>query len=181
MSLLLAPPDATIGRSRDAALTTRIATYDDLEVVNRMHQECSLASRASRYHCGTPRLSAAAWRHLTSPERGRTWVTEGDLGDVAAVTHLMHARDDEGRLRPGLLELAMLVRDDHQSRGLGTFLALRAADWARDMGATALVASILSDNRRMDAILQRLGASGASSWQRSGPVTEVTVALGGQR
>jgi L-amino acid N-acyltransferase YncA len=178
MALPLEPAHAMPDRSGDAVLTTRIATCDDLEAVNRMHEACSPASRADRYHAGTPRLSAAAWRYLTSAQHGTTWVTTGDSGDVAAITSLMHARSDAGQPLPGQLELAMLVRDDHQSRGLGTSLALRAADCARERGARTLVASILSDNRRMAAILRRLGGLGASTWQRSGAVTKVTVVLG---
>lgn len=181
MALLLTPAQATLDRPGDGVLATRIATDDDLEAVNRMHEACSPASRADRYHAGTPRLSAASWRYLTSPAHGATWVTTGGCGDVAAITSLMRARDDAGRLLHGQLELAMLVRDDHQSRGLGTALALRAVDCARDQGARALVASILPGNRRMAAILRRLCSPGASTWQTSGAVTEVTVALGESR
>jgi RimJ/RimL family protein N-acetyltransferase len=181
MALLLAPARATLDRPGDAVLTTRIATCDDLEAVNRMHEACSPASRADRYHAGTPRLSAAAWRHLTSPQRGTTWVTTGDSGDVLAITSLMRARDDAGQLLPGHLELAMLVRDDHQSRGLGTSLAVRSVDCARELGARTLVASILPGNHRMAAILRRLGGLGASTWQKSGAVIEVTIVLGTSR
>jgi RimJ/RimL family protein N-acetyltransferase len=181
MVLLLTPARATLDGPDDAVLTTRIATRDDLEAVNRMHEACSLASRAHRYHCGTPRLSAAAWRHLTSPQHGTTWVTSSDSGDVVAITNLMHARDDAAQLVPGQLELGMLIRDDYQSRGVGTSLARHSVDWARQRGARTLVASILSDNHRMVAVLRRLGSLGASTWQRSGAVTEVTLVLDASR
>jgi RimJ/RimL family protein N-acetyltransferase len=181
MALLLASAHSKLDRPDDAALITRIATYDNLEAVNRMHEACSPASRASRYHAGMPRLSAAAWRHLTSPQHGTTWVTTGDSGDVVAITSLMHTRDDAGQLLPGQLELAILVRDDHQSRGLGTSLARQAVDCARERGARTLVASILSDNRRMAAILRRLDGLGTGTWLRSGGVTEATVVLGTSR
>ena len=87
--------------------------------------------------------------------------------DMALVAeHRGHGPDERrilgiGRLSrtPGLdeAEIALLVSDQHQRRGLGTELLRRLLDIARDERLRRVRASMLAENHEMQRILQRLG------------------------
>ncbi|EXU64365.1 GCN5 family acetyltransferase [Streptomyces sp. PRh5] len=151
---------------RDETLTrTRQASPDDLWPVNELHERCSARSRLLRYQRAKDRLTEREWRLLSDPARGWTFLTHPkDASDhIIGITHLMRLPDE-----PGAVELAMLVEDAWQSKGLGTALTLRAVALAQATGQHTLMASVLAVNHRALALVRRVCPS-------------CTVAEGGER
>jgi GNAT superfamily N-acetyltransferase len=151
---------------RDGATTrTRLAATGDLPSVNALHARCSPQSLVLRYLTGRRHLSAAEWRTLVAPPAGLTWVTHpADEPDrVIAVTHVLHiGTPGLGRAReagPGPAELALLVDDIWQNRGLGAALTRQAVTVARQRGHSELHALVLADNRPALALARSLGAT----------------------
>ncbi|MET8450978.1 GNAT family N-acetyltransferase [Streptomyces sp. NPDC005209] len=170
-------PDA--GRRDDAhpitltdgtATRTREAAPVDLVPVQELHRRCSLGSRALRYHVGKSGISPAEWRRLSSPERGTTLVTAPAERTeyIIAMTNVM--RTDQ----QGVGELAILVEDAWQARGLGTALAEHAATVARREGHHALAATVAASNKTM---LHVLGKLDATPVETTGPVLDLRILL----
>ncbi|MFI6036010.1 GNAT family N-acetyltransferase [Streptomyces sp. NPDC051315] len=170
-------PDAGCrGATHSIALTdgtatrTRNATPGDLAPVQELHRRCSLGSRALRYHAGKSGISPAEWRQLSNPERGTTLVTTpADRADhIIAMTNVM--RTDQ----QGVGELAILVEDAWQCRGLGTALAEHATTVARREGHHTLTAAVAASNKPMLHVLERLDATPAEA---TGPVLDLRIPL----
>jgi protein lysine acetyltransferase len=95
------------------------------------------------------------------------WVmTDGVDGPVVADARFVRDETD-----PTVAEVAFLVGDDYQGRGIGTFLLDALAVAARGDGVKRFTARVLSENYSMRKILDRYGAH----WQRDeqGVVTTV--------
>jgi CRP-like cAMP-binding protein len=95
------------------------------------------------------------------------WVmTEGPEGPVVADARFVRDEDDQGAA-----EVAFIVGDDYQGRGIGTFLMGALVVTADYVGVERFTARVLSDNHPMRAIMDRFGAS----WHRDdlGVVTTV--------
>ena len=95
------------------------------------------------------------------------WVmTEGKEGPVVADARFVRDETD-----PTLAEVAFIVGDDYQGRGVGSFLMAALAVAARGDGVRRFSARVLSDNLAMRKILDRFGAE----WHREdlGVVTTV--------
>jgi RimJ/RimL family protein N-acetyltransferase len=71
-------------------------------------------------------------------------------------------------------EAAVTVVDAWQGRGVGSALLTRLARRAREEGIREFTATLLSDNRAMHALFERLGALRVV---RGGPVQEIDVCL----
>ncbi|HSG27050.1 MAG TPA: GNAT family N-acetyltransferase, partial [Candidatus Krumholzibacterium sp.] len=54
-------------------------------------------------------------------------------------------------------EVAFLVRDDWQRKGIGSFLMERMIDVARDKGVTVLTAEVLLENKKMMYVFHKCG------------------------
>lgn len=86
------------------------------------------------------------------------WVmTDGADGPVVADARFVRLVD-----QPTVAEVAFIVGDDYQGRGIGTFLMDALVAAARGGGVERFTARVLSDNRPMRAILERYGAK----WKR---------------
>jgi protein lysine acetyltransferase len=95
------------------------------------------------------------------------WVmTDGEDGPVVA-----DARFVRDEVDPGVAEVAFIVGDDYQGRGVGTFLMEALSIAARSERVQRFTARVLSDNHPMRVILDRYGAH----WHRDdlGVVTTV--------
>ncbi|MGP4001781.1 GNAT family N-acetyltransferase [Streptomyces sp. 8N706] len=149
---------------------TREATPADLGPIQALHRRCSLGSRALRYHAGKSQLSSAGWRQLSDPGRGTTLVTTTAqrTDRIIAMTNVM--RTDQ----QGVGELAVLVEDAWQSKGLGTALAAHAAEVARRAGHHTLTAAVAAGNAPMLHVLESLDAPPARA---TGPVLDIQIPL----
>ena len=82
------------------------------------------------------------------------WVmTDGPEGPVVADARFVRDEDD-----PAVAEVAFIVGDDYQGRGIGTVLMEALVVAAHDSGVRRFTARVLTDNYSMRAILNRLGA-----------------------
>ncbi len=101
-------------------------------------------------------------------------LTDGPDGPVVADARFVRAVDN-----PVQAEVAFIVGDAYQGRGIGTFLMGALAVAARDDGVQRFTARVLSDNAPMRAILDHFGAV----WHRDdlGVVnTEIEVPRSGE-
>ncbi|MGW7367697.1 N-acetyltransferase family protein [Streptomyces sp. NPDC054841] len=149
---------------------TREVTPADLGPIQELHRRCSSSSRALRYHTGKPELSRAGWRVLSDPERGTTLVTTTaqHTDRIIAMTNVM--RTDQ----QGVGELAVLIEDAWQFKGLGTGLAAHAADVARRDGHHTLTAAVVASNTPMLHVLESLDAPPT---RVGGPVLDINIPL----
>ncbi len=84
-------------------------------------------------------------------------LTEGPDGPVVADVRFVRNEND-----PAEAEIAFIVADAYQGRGIGTFLMAAISVAAGDDGVRRFTARVLSENFPMRAILDRFGAV----WQR---------------
>lgn len=132
---------------------------DDKDLLALAHGRLSSETARRRFLAAKPRLSAGELRYLT----------EVDDMDHIALVAVLASRPQEivavarcVRLphAPQSAELAIVVADEYQGRGLGTRLGLLLADEAIARGVRRFTASLLADNvvahRLMRTISMRL-------------------------
>ncbi|MCV7282677.1 GNAT family N-acetyltransferase [Mycolicibacterium flavescens] len=86
------------------------------------------------------------------------WVmTDGEEGPVVADARFVREEKD-----PSIAEVAFIVADAYQNRGIGTFLMRALAVAAKYHGVQRFTARVLTDNYPMRAIMDRFGAH----WER---------------
>ena len=153
----------TLLLSDGAEILLRPATLDDLDGVRDLHERSSIESRERRYLSGAGPTDARL-RRLLEPAGGCTLLAVTADGQVVAMATVLA----EGELG----ELAVLVEDSWQRRGLGTVLLRRLAAWAEREGFAALVAHAAADNVSILRTLRRLGAGPA---ERDGSIVSVTL------
>lgn len=148
------------GPSRD---TRRLWLRDGTEIVVRplgsrdaaalraMHARCSAESRRLRYLRAEPDVPQRLLDGFAEAAPGSTFVAEGPDGSLLALAHLSHVLD------PGVAEVAVLVEDDWQGRGLGRALTELLLAMAGERGLVELRATVLGENTRMRRLLTSLG------------------------
>jgi GNAT superfamily N-acetyltransferase len=129
-------------------LTVRRADPADRVAAMAMHDRCSTGTLRRRYH-GPTADSDRYLGHLLEPRFGQTLAAETQDGDLVALAHLMW--DDDSA------EIAVLVEDAWQHRGLGSELVRRLAELARDAGIGEVYGVTTASNSGMVAALRRLG------------------------
>jgi GNAT superfamily N-acetyltransferase len=109
--------------------------------------------------------------HLTQVDQDEHVLIVAELGqDLVAM-----ARYD--RQPPGdAAEVAFVVDDDHQSRGLGTLLLEHLAAIGRDQGIRRFVATTLPQNSRMLAVFRDAGYEVTSHFEQG--TIEVSFSIG---
>jgi GNAT superfamily N-acetyltransferase len=156
-----------------AELLVRPATGDDADGVRRLHARSSAAGRRRRYPGGGQTPRDARLRRLLEPAGGLTLLAvhhEPRTGEeqIVAMANLLTEGD--------LGEVALLVQDAWQRRGIGTALLRRLVAFARHGGVAAVVAHTGADNVAMLRTLRRLGAGRID---RDGALVSVTLPLAG--
>ena len=151
-----------------AELVLRQATADDLAGLRDLHENCSPQTLHRRYLTGGVPAESRL-RRLLEPAGGVTLLAVAPGGAVLAAAHLIVEGD--------LGEVAVLVDDDWQRRGLGTALLRRLRAHAEQAGIAAVVAHIGADNEAMLRTLRRLGAEPAD---RDGGLVSVTLPAAGR-
>jgi len=133
-------------------VTIRPLTSIYREAVRDLHDRCSPEARRFRYFTSMPTLPPRMFDRLCDRSRGHSLVAGHD-GQVVALAGLMFTAD------PGIAEMAFLVEDRWQGRGLGSMLARTLVREARDLGYAEVKATLLADNVRMRRLLISLGAT----------------------
>ncbi|PZF97342.1 GNAT family N-acetyltransferase [Micromonospora deserti] len=166
-----AAEQVTLVLSDGSEPTARPASGDDLAGVVELHERCSTRSRHRRY-LGGAMPSPARLCRLLEPARGLTLLAtatgaDGAPESVVAMANLL-AEGDEA-------EVALLVRDDWQRRGLGSALLRRLVRHAEQAGYAALVLHVQAENAPMLRTLRRLGRP--TPTERDGSLLTLTVPL----
>jgi RimJ/RimL family protein N-acetyltransferase len=135
------------------------------------HHGLSADTVRRRFFSLHPELSSAELHRFTHVDHvDREAVIAVSEGQIVAVGRF--DRIDRG---PGA-ELAFVVADSWQGRGLGTALLSRLVARAREVGLTRLVAQTLADNRQMRAVFRQAGLPIRERLE--GGVVDVTLDLG---
>lgn len=123
----------------------------DAGALSAMHRSQSDESRYFRFFAPMPELSPRDLERFTRVDHADRVALVTLLGDAIIAV----ARFD--RVEPTVAELALMVADAHQGRGLGAILLEHLASIARERGITCFVAEVLPANTRMLALLERSG------------------------
>ena len=131
---------------------------EDADALVALHARFSERTRYLRYFSPYPRI----------PERDLHRFTNVDHGDREALVVAAGGRIDRrrplraaGRGAPDA-EVAFVVEDAHQGRGIGSVLLEHLAAAARERGISRFVAEVLPENRRDAAGVRRRRVRGAA-------------------
>ncbi len=146
----------------------RMASFDDTLALMRMHQRCSADSVYRRYATPLTRIDERMARRLLLAGGGALVASVGD--EVVGVVSI-------GTVEAGVAEVALLVEDGWQRRGVGTRLLSSAARLARGQGASDVV---LRSHLHNPALMSLAFASGLRARIRlDGDAVVVTVGVEG--
>ncbi|MEV6025022.1 GNAT family N-acetyltransferase [Streptomyces sp. NPDC052036] len=133
---------------KGTAITVRRADTSDLEAAKDMHDRCSPRTLSMRYH-GPVGDADRYLNHLLSPRFGRTLVVQTASGRVVGLGHLLWDGDET--------EVALLVEDEWQRRGIGSELLGRLVTMAVEAGCESVYAVTQASNTGMVAAMRGLG------------------------
>ncbi|MBB4893312.1 GNAT superfamily N-acetyltransferase [Streptomyces olivoverticillatus] len=129
-------------------ITVRRAGPDDLAAAREMHERCSTATLTRRYH-GPVGDADRYLRHLLTPRFGRTLAAYTASGRLVALGHLLWDGDET--------EVALLVEDEWQRRGVGGELLERLTGMAREARCESVYAVTTASNTAMVAAMRAQG------------------------
>ncbi|MEU3608610.1 GNAT family N-acetyltransferase [Streptomyces sp. NPDC035033] len=128
-------------------ITVRRADQRDLAAARAMHDRCSARTLGLRYH-GPVGDADRYLDHLLSPRFGRTLAVQTASGRLVALGHLLWDGDET--------EVALLVEDDWQRRGIGSELLGRLVAMAEEDGCESVYAVTQASNTGMVAAMRAL-------------------------
>jgi RimJ/RimL family protein N-acetyltransferase len=127
---------------------------DDRDGLAALFARLSPESRYRRFLSPKPELTPRELSYLTDIDHihheAVAAVNHRD-GSIVGIGRYVHVAD-----RPGVAELAVEVADELQNMGIGTALARRTVQRARDNGFALLTATTLWENRPARALLRRV-------------------------
>jgi GNAT superfamily N-acetyltransferase len=167
----MAAPVTMFGVGGTETLSSEQVTLRDGTVVTLVPMAPADAERLVRFHAGLspetvyrrffsfhPELSHnELYRFTHVDHRDREAMVASNGAEVVAV-----ARFDRGS-DPAVAEVAFVVADPWQGRGLGSLLFRRLAERARSVGVRRFVADTLPENSRMLAVFHHAGVPVTSS------------------
>ncbi|OIK25300.1 GNAT family N-acetyltransferase [Streptomyces malaysiense] len=151
--------DARLGpRLPDGQDTLTLPAGDDIAVrridtgglaaAKAMHERCSARTLTLRYH-GPVGDADRYLHHLLSPRFGRTLAAQTSTGRIVGLGHLLWDGDET--------EVALLVEDDWQRRGVGAELLRRLVAMAREAHCDSVYAVTQASNTGMVTAMRGLG------------------------
>ncbi|MEV7789573.1 GNAT family N-acetyltransferase [Streptomyces sp. NPDC088106] len=129
-------------------LSVRRADTGDLAAARAMHERCSPETLRRRYH-GPVGDADRYLNHLLSPRFGRTLTAQTASGRIIALGHLLWDGDET--------EVALIVEDAWQRRGIGAQLLTRLVSMAAEAGCAQVYAVTQASNTGMVAAMRGLG------------------------
>ncbi|MER6346422.1 GNAT family N-acetyltransferase [Streptomyces sp. NPDC001595] len=129
-------------------ITVRRADTGDLVEAREMHDRCSARTLSMRYH-GPVGDADRYLNHLLSPRYGRTLAVRTTSGRIVGLGHLLWDGDET--------EVALLVEDEWQRRGVGGELLARLVAMAVEAGCESVYAVTQASNTGMVAAMRGLG------------------------
>ena len=138
----------TLALPDSGEVTVRRVDQRDEPAARRLHARCSPGTLARRYH-GPVSDADRYLPHLLSPHLGHTLAVETADGELVALGHLLWDGEET--------EVALLVEDAWQRRGVGTELLRRLVALAREADCHTVYAVMQASNTAMAATMRRLG------------------------
>jgi GNAT superfamily N-acetyltransferase len=129
-------------------ITVRRADPADQAAARAMHDRCSERTLGLRYH-GPVADADRYLGHLLSPRFGRTLAATTASGKLVALGHLLWDGDET--------EVALLIEDEWQRRGIGSELLGRLVAMAVEAGCDSVYAVTQASNTGMVAAMRGLG------------------------
>ncbi|MEU3415549.1 GNAT family N-acetyltransferase, partial [Streptomyces sp. NPDC006658] len=129
-------------------ITVRRVDTGDLPAARAMHDRCSARTLGLRYH-GPVGDADRYLNHLLSPRFGRTLAAQTAAGRIVGLGHLLWDGDET--------EVALLVEDEWQRRGVGGELLGRLVSMAAEAGCASVYAVTKASNTGMIAAMRALG------------------------
>jgi RimJ/RimL family protein N-acetyltransferase len=178
MSVMTAPlrtatREATETRLRDGSVVViREIEPSDAAALVRFHEALSHDTIRMRYFSAHPHLSAVETTRLTTVDHRDRQAYVALVGDdiIGVGRYERNGATDEA-------EVAFVIADAWQGRGLGSILLARLAEHARACGLRRLTASTLADNRAMLKVFLHSGLPLQKSM--SSGIVDVTMTLPG--
>lgn len=135
-------------------IVLRCIQASDKDALNAFFLGLHPETRYKRFMAYMGELSTPMLRYLTELdlEEHLAIVAVGESGAFVGVTRMVRFTTHRDRA-----EMAIVVGDAHQKRGLGAVLVDMLAEAARERGITTFVAHALSDNVAIRRSLARLG------------------------
>lgn len=140
------PPDweADVVVADGGVLHLRPIRPDDAEALVAFHGGLSARTRYLRYFSAYPTIPARDLQRFTHVDHDRRVALVAWQGDrIVAVGRY------EGTPGSTVAEVAFVVADDHQGRGIGSILLEHLAAAGRERGLTRFTALVLAENRQM--------------------------------
>ncbi len=134
--------------SEGGHVSVRRADTADLDAARAMHERCSAETLRRRYH-GPVGDASRYLNHLLSPRFGRTLAAQTASGDIVALGHLLWDGDET--------EVALIVEDAWQRRGIGAELLSRLVGMAVEADCAHVYAVTQASNTGMVAAMRGLG------------------------
>ncbi|ULR49134.1 GNAT family N-acetyltransferase [Streptomyces deccanensis] len=128
-------------------ITVRRADAGDLRAAKAMHERCSARTLTMRYH-GPVGDADRYLKHLLSPRFGRTLAVQTASGRLVGLGHLLWDGDET--------EIALLVEDEWQRRGIGSELLRRLVEMAAAAGCENVYVVTQASNTGMVAAMRGL-------------------------
>jgi RimJ/RimL family protein N-acetyltransferase len=154
------------------AVVRRLAS-GEAKVVQEVFDGMSERSRYQRFAGAKPALSSRDLEVLTTIDHDNHEAfvaVDPRSGRAVGEAHIV--RDDHDR---AVADVAFAVADDWQGRCLGSRLADILAKRARQLGIGRLRATMLADNSRSLALIQRMGRVAARRYDGGGLELEVVL------
>ncbi|MFD6354044.1 bifunctional acetate--CoA ligase family protein/GNAT family N-acetyltransferase [Nocardia tengchongensis] len=170
------PPEhwfADVLASDGGVVGLRPITPEDAPALERFHTALSDRTRYLRYFGPYPRMTPKDLYRTTHVDyRDRVGLVT-ELGDeIIAVGRYEYLADRPG---PRAAEVAFVVADEHQGRGLGSILLEHLAGAAAENGIETFVAEVLAENNAMVQVFRDAGYQVQRS--RDGSVLHLEFAI----
>ena len=166
------PPAETMETIDGVRLTIRPITADDKAALVDAFRHLSEQSVYRRFLAPVKRLTESELAYLTELDHSdhEALVALTEAGEIVGVARYVRQPAD-----PTHAEVAVTIRDEWQSRGVGTTLLHLLARRATGNGIELFTGVCLAENREMLQLFDELGPT--TRHRRDGDVTEVEVTL----
>ena len=139
----------------DGTVWIRLGRPEDAHAVAAMHERCSERTRYRRYLTGVGEWRDLSLRRLAGGHRGASLVVMSEDGSIVGLGNVFPDDPADGHAA----EIAELVEDGYQGRGIGTRLLWHMLELAQRLGFRSVVATVLAENAAMLAVLEATGLS----------------------
>ena len=136
-----------------SSLHLRPIKRDDVNALLEFHKRLSPRSIYFRFFSPLPELGEDRARELADVDYHNTFALVGELGGKL-IGVARYYRDEKAGDRA---EVAFLIEDALQGRGIATRMLERLAEIAREKGITTFDAYVLGDNRKMMDVFMHTG------------------------